>query len=74
MGDSAARKRAWRRRYEIRDETIPRDEKRDEIPGGGLDGAGNLRVRLFDASQGNADFAADVAPIVAREVRDLPAR
>jgi hypothetical protein len=78
--DDAARQRAWRRRNDIRDETQG---------GGALDGARNLRVRLLDASQGNADPAADitpiralldqgcdleadVVPIVAREVPELP--
>jgi hypothetical protein len=41
-----------------------RNEMRYEISGSDpLNGAGNLRVRLLDASHGNADPAADVAPI-----------
>jgi hypothetical protein len=64
--DSAARKRAWRRRFELGDETPPRDETRD---------GRNLRVRLIDASNGNIDALADISPIRAllEQGRDLEA-
>jgi hypothetical protein len=85
--DKASRHRAYRARRRVRDETrdetprdeSPRDETHDET----------LRGRLFGASQGNADHAADISPIralieqgcdleadvvpiVARELPELP--